>query len=303
MRKVLIAAAIMFGLYAPLDASAQQKVRVLASFSILADVVREIGGERVEVASLIGPNTDTHGFQPAPAHAKAVASAKLVVLNGLGFEGWADRLVKSANYKGARLIASKGVKALSAETEGHGHDHQHKHSDRFDPHAWQDVANMKIYAANIRDALIAADPAGKDVYAKNADAYLKKLEALDAEVRQLFSGFSKQERRVITSHDAFHYFGDAYGIEFLAVQGAGDETEPSARDIAQLIQQIKKESVKAIFVESISNSRVIEQIARETGAKLGGTLYSDALSAADGPAATYIDMIRHNAKTIAAALR
>ncbi|MBX3523557.1 MAG: metal ABC transporter substrate-binding protein [Xanthobacteraceae bacterium] len=303
MRKVLIAAAIMFGLYAPLDASAQQKVRVLASFSILADVVREIGGERVEVASLIGPNTDTHGFQPAPAHAKAVARAKLVVLNGLGFEGWADRLVKSANYKGARLIASKGVKALSAETEGHGHDHQHKHSDRFDPHAWQDVANMKIYAANIRDALIAADPAGKDVYAKNADAYLKKLEALDAEVRQLFSGFSKQERRVITSHDAFHYFGDAYGIEFLAVQGAGDETEPSARDIAQLIQQIKKESVKAIFVESISNARVIEQIARETGAKLGGTLYSDALSAADGPAATYIDMIRHNAKTIAAALR
>ncbi|MBX3518770.1 MAG: metal ABC transporter substrate-binding protein [Xanthobacteraceae bacterium] len=301
-RMVLVVAAI-FALLAPHIAYAQQKVRVLASFSILADVVREIGGERVEVASLVGPDTDMHGFQPTPAHAKAVANAQLVVLNGLGFEGWADRLVKSASYKGARVIASKGVKALSAETEGHGHDHQHKHSDRNDPHAWQDVANMKIYAANIRDALIAADPAGKDVYVKNADAYLTKLDALDAEIKQLFAGFSEKERRVITSHDAFHYFGDAYGIEFLAVQGASDETEPSARDIARLIQQIKKESVKAIFVESISNPRVIEQIARETGAKSGGTLYSDALSGANGPAATYIDMIRHNAKTIAAALR
>lgn len=281
----------------------QEKVRVLASFSILGDIVRQVGGDRVEVSTLVGPNTDMHGFQPTPADAKAVANAKLVVINGLGLEGWADRLVKSANYKGARLVATKGVKALTAETDGHGHNHKHKHSDRYDPHAWQEVANVKIYVTNIRDALSGVDPAGKDVYAQNAAAYLQKLDALEAEIKQLFTGLSEKERRVITSHDAFHYFGDAYGIEFLAAQGAGGETQPSARDVARLIQQIRKEGVKAIFVENISNPRVIEQIAKETGVKVGGTLYSDALSAADGPAASYLDMIRHNAKTIAAALR
>lgn len=303
MRKFALIVLAAAALLAPQTASAQEKVKVLASFSILGDLVREVGGERVEVSTLVGPDTDLHGFQPTPAHAKAVAAARLVVINGLGLEGWADRLVKSANYKGARLVASRGVKALSAETEGHGHAHKHKHSDRYDPHAWQEVANVKIYVANIRDALIAVDPAGKDAYASNTSAYLQKLDALDAEIRQLFAGLSEKERRVITSHDAFHYFGDAYGIEFLAAQGAGGETQPSARDVARLIRQIRKEGVKAIFVENISNPRIIEQIAKETGVKIGGTLYSDALSAANGPAATYLDMMRHNAKTIAAALR
>jgi zinc/manganese transport system substrate-binding protein len=303
MRKVVLIAASLLALVLPQAAGAQEKVKVLASFSILGDLVREVGGDRVEVSTLVGANTDMHGFQPTPAHAKAVAGAQLVVINGLGLEGWADRLVKSANYKGARLVASKGVKALTAETEGHGHNHKHKHSDRYDPHAWQEVANVKIYVANIRDALTGVDPAGKDAYAKNASAYLQKLEALEGEIKQLFAGLSAKERRAITSHDAFHYFGDAYGIEFLAVQAAGGETQPSARDVARLIQQIRKESVKAVFVENISNPRIIEQIAKETGAKIGGTLYSDALSEANGPAPTYIDMIRHNAKTIAAALR
>jgi zinc/manganese transport system substrate-binding protein len=276
---------------------------VVASFSILGDLVRQVGGDRVDVSLLVGPNTDMHSFQPTPANAKALAAAQLVVINGLGLEGWADRLVKSAGYKGARVVATKGVKALSAEIEGHGHNHKHKHSDRYDPHAWQEVANVKIYAANIRDALIAVDPAGKAAYEKNAADYLQKLDALEAEIKQLFAGLPEKQRRVITSHDAFHYFGDAYAVEFLAAQGAGGETQPSARDVARLIQQIRKEGVKAIFVENISNPRIIEQIARETGAKLGGTLYSDALSEANGPAPTYIDMMRHNAKTIAAALR
>jgi len=303
MRKWVLIAAAALALVLPQAAGAQEKIKVLASFSILADLVREVGGDRVEVSTLVGANTDMHGFQPTPAHAKAVAAAQLVVINGLGLEGWADRLVKAANYKGARLVATKGVKALTAEVEGHGHNHKHKHSDRYDPHAWQEVANVKIYVTNIRDALAEVDPAGKDTYAKNASAYLQKLEALEAEIKQLFAGLSEKERRVITSHDAFHYFGDAYGIEFLAAQAAGGETQPSARDVARLIQQIRKEGVKAIFVENISNPRVIEQIAKETNAKVGGTLYSDALSAANGPAATYLDMIRHNAKTIAAALR
>lgn len=307
MRKIVLIAVAVLALVLPQAVSAQEKaqekIKVLASFSILADLVREVGGDRVEVSTLVGANTDMHGFQPTPAHAKAVAAAQLVVINGLGLEGWADRLVKAANYKGARLVATKGVKALTAETEGHGHNHKHKHSDRYDPHAWQEVSNVKIYVANIRDALASVDPAGKDAYTKNASAYLQKLEALEAEIKQLFAGLSQKERRVITSHDAFHYFGDAYGIEFLAAQAAGGDTQPSARDVARLIQQIKKEGVKAIFVENISNPRIIEQIAKETNAKIGGTLYSDALSEAKGPAPTYLDMIRHNAKTIAAALR
>jgi zinc/manganese transport system substrate-binding protein len=301
MRKIVLAFAAIIVLLAP--AQAQEKIKVLASFSILGDLVREVGGDRVEVSTLVGANTDMHGFQPTPAHVKAAAGAKLVVINGLGLEGWADRLVKSANYKGARLVATKGVKALTAETEGHGHNHKHKHSDRYDPHAWQEVANVKIYVGNISDALTGVDPAGKETYAKNAEAYLQKLNALEAEIKQLFAGLSEKERRAITSHDAFHYFGDAYGIEFLAAQAAGGDTQPSARDVARLIQQIKKEGVKAVFVENISNPRIIEQIAKETGAKIGGTLYSDALSEPNGPAPTYLDMMRHNAKTIAAALR
>lgn len=307
MRRVVLIAAAALALVLPQAAGAQdkvqEKIKVLASFSILGDLVREVGGERVEVSTLVGPNADMHGFQPTPAHARAVAAAQLVVINGLGFEGWADRLVKSANYKGARLVASKGVKALSAETDGHGHNHKHKHSDRYDPHAWQEIANVKIYAANIRDALIGVDPAGKATYERNAAGYLLKLDALETEIRQLFAGLSEKERRVITSHDAFHYFGDAYGIEFLAAQAAGGDTQPSARDVARLIQQIRKQGVKAVFVENISDPRIVQQIAKETGAKIGGTLYSDALSEANGPAATYLDMMRHNAKTIAAALR
>ena len=303
MRKfiLLLAAAVLCASLQP--AAAQEKVKVVASFSILGDLVRQVGGDRVEVSTLVGPNTDMHGFQPTPAHAKALASAQLVVINGLGLEGWADRLVKSAGYKGARVVATKGVKALSAEIEGHGHNHKHKHSDRYDPHAWQEVANVKIYVGNIRDALSSVDPAGKAAYEKNAADYVQKLDALEAEIKQAFAGVSEKQRRVITSHDAFHYFGDAYAIEFLAAQGAGGETQPSARDVARLIQQIRKEGVKAIFVENISNPRIIEQIARETGVKLGGTLYSDALSEPNGPAPTYLDMMRHNAKTIAAALR
>lgn len=288
----------------PLGAAAQEKVKVLASFSVLGDLACEVGGDRVEVSTLVGPNTDMHGFQPTPGNAKAVAAAKLVIFNGFGFEGWADRLVKSANYKGVRIDATKGVKALSARAHAHDHGHNHGHSHGHnDPHAWQSVANVKIYVANIRDALIRVDPAGKESYTKNAAAYLQKLEALDGEIKQSFAGLSEKERRVITSHDAFSYFGQAYGIRFLAAQAAGGDTQPSAGDVARLIQQIRKEGVKAIFIENISDARIVGQIAKETGAKIGGTLYSDALSDASGPAATYLDMMRHNAKAIAEALR
>jgi zinc/manganese transport system substrate-binding protein len=294
-----LAGALMF---AAMLASAQaaEKVKVLASFSIIGDLVRQVGGEHVDVDLLVGPDVDMHSFQPSPADSRKLSGAKLVVINGLGLEGWADRLVKAAGYRGARLVASKGVKALA---EQHEHGHGEGGHGKYDPHAWQDVGDAKIYVANIRDALIEVDPANKAAYQQNAENYLGQLDALDREIRAAFADIPKQRRRVITTHDAFEYYGDAYGVEFLAAQGVSEDAEPSARDIARLIQQIKKEKITAIFIENISSGRLLDRITKETGTKIGGTLYSDALSKPDGPAATYIDMMRHNTRAITDALR
>jgi zinc/manganese transport system substrate-binding protein len=295
-----LAGALMF---AAMVASAQaaEKVKVLASFSIIGDLVQKVGGDHVDVDLLVGPNVDMHHFQPSPADSRKFSETKLVVINGLGLEAWADRLVKAAGYRGARLVASKGVKALA------GHEHEHGHGEaghgRYDPHAWQDVGNVKIYVANIRDALSGVDPSNKAAYQQNAENYLKQLDALDRDIRAAWADIPKQRRRVITSHEAFDYYGDAYDVEFLAAQGVSEDAEPSARDIAKLIQQIKKEKITAIFVENISSGRLMDRIAKETGAKVGGELYSDALSPPGGPAATYIDMMRYNTRTITDALR
>jgi zinc/manganese transport system substrate-binding protein len=286
----LLASMLFVATLGTLQATAQTRIPVIVSFSIISDLVRQIGGERVVVTSLVPANTDMHMFQPSPAHSRQLAGAKLVVINGLGLEGWADRLVKASGYGGARLVASKGVKALRGG--GHG---------RYDPHAWQEVANVKIYVANIRDGLTTVDPEHKDAYAQRAADYLKQLEALEDEIKAALKDIPKP-RRVITSHEAFSYYGDAYDIEFLAPQGVSGDAEPSAATVAQLIRQIKREKTSAIFVENI-NTRIIERIVRETGAKIGGTLYSDALSEASGPAATYIDMIRYNTRLISNALR
>lgn len=280
-------------------AQTAEKVKVLASFSILGDLVRQVGGEHVDVDLLVGPNVDMHSFQPSPADSRKLSGAKLVVINGLGLEGWADRLVKAAGYRGARLVASKGVKALS----GHEHGHGEGGHGRYDPHAWQDARNVKVYVTNIRDALIGADPANKAAYQQNAEDYLGRLDALDRDIRASFADIPKERRRVITTHEAFDYYGDAYDVEFLAAQGVSGDAEPSARDIARLIQQIKKEKITAIFVENVSGARLLDRIAKETGAKVGGTLYSDALSAPGGPGATYIDMMRYNTRAITDALR
>jgi zinc/manganese transport system substrate-binding protein len=283
-------AAILLAFAAVTSAAAQDKLKVVASFSIVADLVKQVGGDHVEVSALVGPNTDMHDFRPTPADSRRLLGAQLVVINGLGFEGWADRLVKAAGYRGARLVASKGVKALPGR--GHG---------RTDPHAWQEVANVKIYVANIRDALSAADPKNESEYRRRAADYIKQLDALEAEIKVAFEGIPKP-RRVVTSHEAFSYYGDAYDIEFLAPRGISEHAQPSAKTVAQLIRQIKREKVKAVFVETISDQRLMDQIARETGAVVGGTLYSDALSDASGPAASYIAMMRHNTRLLAAAL-
>ncbi|HWV43953.1 metal ABC transporter substrate-binding protein [Pseudorhodoplanes sp.] len=299
---------ILFGLFAalllaalPSTAKAQDKLPVVATFSILGDLVSNVGGDRVAVKSLVGANGDAHVYSPSPADARTLADAKLIVTNGLGFEGWLTRLVKSSNSKARNVVASKGVKPRKLAGK-HAHDHGHGPSDG-DPHAWQSVANAKTYVANIRDGLIAADPAGKAVYEANAAAYLDKLEALDREIRETIAKIPPERRRIITTHDAFGYFSDAYGVEFVAPQGVSTESEASARDVARIITQIKKQKIPAVFLENISNPRLLKQIADETGAKVGGTLYSDALTDEKGPAPTYIDLIRHNIRTLSAALQ
>jgi len=268
---------------------AQDRLNVVASFSILGDFVRNIGGERVSVTTLVGPNGDVHVYTPAPVDAKKIADAKLVVINGLGLEGWLSRLVQSAGSKATMITASQGItpRKLGADA---------------DPHAWQSVANARIYVANIRDALVAADPAGAGIYRDNAQAYLAKLDALDRDVRAAVAQIPPMRRKVISTHDAFGYFAAAYGIEFIAPQGVSTESEASARDIARIITQIKTSKIPAVFLENISDPRLMRRISTETGARIGGTLYSDSLTDEKGDAPTYIDMVRHNIKALTSAL-
>jgi zinc/manganese transport system substrate-binding protein len=284
------------GVALPLPAFAQEKLPVVASFSILGDFIREIGADRVAVTLLVGPDGDAHVYSPTPADAKTVAGAKLVVVNGLKFEGWLTRLVKSSGTKATVATASTGITPLKmADDHGHGHGGE-------DPHAWQSVANAKLYVGNVRDALIAADPAGKVAYEANAAAYLAKLGALEAEIKATVARIPADRRKAITSHDAFGYFAKAYGIEFIAPQGVSTEAEASAKDVGRIIRQIKAQKVPAVFLENITNPRLAEQIARESGAKIGGRLFSDALSTESGPAGTYIAMMKHNISQIEKAL-
>ena len=283
----------------PAAAQTADKLKVVATFSILGDMVRNVGGERVAVATLVGPNGDAHVYSPTPADGRRLTEAKIVFTNGLKFEGWIDRLVKSSGTRAEKIEAAKGVKPLKSNDEGHGHDHGHGGSD---PHAWQSIGNAKIYVANIRDALIAADEAGKATYEANAASYLERLDEVEAEVKGLVARIPPERRRIITSHDAFRYFEEAYGIDFVAPQGVSTESEASARDVARIIQQIKREKIAAVFVENVSDARLMERIAKETGATIGSRVYSDALSEPNGPAGTYIDMMRHNIRAFSAAL-
>jgi zinc/manganese transport system substrate-binding protein len=298
-RHAIAFAAAVAVLSASAPAPAQEKVKVLATFSILGDFVKNVGGDRVEVSTLVGPNSDAHVYSPAPADAKKVAAAKVVITNGLGFEGWMARLVKASGTKARPVVATKGIKPR--KQAGHGHGHGHSHGDT-DPHAWQSVANAKVYVANILAALIAADPAGKAAYEANAKAYLEKLDALDKEVREAVAAIPKDRRRIITSHDAFGYFQAAYGVDFVAPQGVSTESETSARDVGRIITQIKRQKIPAVFLENVTDPRLIQRIAAESGARIGGQLYSDALTDEKGAAPTYIDLIRHNIKQLVSAL-
>jgi zinc/manganese transport system substrate-binding protein len=268
--------------------------RAVATFSILGDFVRNVGGERVELVTLVGPNGDVHVYEPTPGDVKTIATADIVFVNGLGLEGWIDRLTAASATLAAVVVTSRSIiprKSMRANDHG-----------ARDPHAWQSVANAKIYVANIRDGLIATDKPGEEIYRANAASYLDKLDRIDAEIKAAIERVPPARRKVITAHNAFGYFADAYGIEFIAPEGLSTEAEPSAAGIARLIDQIRREKIPAVFLENIADPRLVDRIAQETGAKIGGTLYSDALSPPDGPASTYIDMMRSNLRGLTSAL-
>ena len=284
-------------------AMANEPLPVVASFSILADMVKQVGGPHVEVTSLVGPNSDAHVFDPTPADAKRLAAAKLVVVNGLGFEGWLNRLVKSSGYKGPVLTASKGVKTIPMAASDHGHSHGHKHSHVApDPHAWQSLLNARQYVENIRVALSAAMPAHSADFQARATDYLKQIDALEKSTQARIAAVPMERRRVITSHDAFGYFARAYKVTFYPLQGLSTASEPSAADVVRIVNEIKKNKVTAIFAENISDPRVLERVAKDTGANIGGTLYADALSAPGTQADTYLKMFELNVSTIVAGI-
>ena len=268
---------------------ASAKIKVVSTFSILGDMVQNIGGNNIELTTLVGANGDGHVYEPTPADAKSVAAADVVFVNGLGFEGWIDRLVKASGYKGKVIIATEGIKELKFEGE-------------LDPHAWQDLSNGRIYIKNIKNALIDIDPKNSDLYKKNFIAYDKILESMDKSTKDKFADIPKKNRKVITSHDAFLYFGRAYGIDFRSPVGVTTESEPSAGELAELITEMRKDGIKALFAENITDPRLIKQLAREVNAEIGGTLYSDALSDASEPANTYINMFKYNVNELASVL-
>jgi zinc/manganese transport system substrate-binding protein len=298
-RRLLLYAAVLMTplLIGTLGAHAADKIKVATSFSVLGDMVTQIGGDRVEVTSFVGPNGDAHVYEPTPGDAKTLLDSAVLVVNGLGLEGWMTRLQKSSGFKGKVVTATNGIKTRQMEEEEKG-----KTRKITDPHAWQSLANGKVYAQNIRDGLVAADPAGKDTYEANAKKFIADMDDLDKEVRASIAKLPPARRKIITTHDAFGYFGATYGMAFIAPEGVSTESEASAKDVAKIIRQIKAEKIPAVFLENVTDHRLLDQIARETGAKVGGTLYSDALSDAKGPAATYLDMFRHNIATLTEAL-
>ena len=285
MRFLLFLALLLIS--SPLQAA--ERIKIVASFSILADFVRNVGGDRIDLTALVGADGVVHVYTPAPGDAKRIAEAKLVIVNGLGLEGWLPRLVQSAGSKAQVVTATAGIAPL-------------KLGAAADPHAWQSVPNARIYVTDIANALAVADPDEAEFFRAQARTYLDKLETLDREVREAVAKIPLERRKVISTHDAFGYFAAEYGVQFVAPLGVSTETEPSARDIAAIIGQIKAQKIPAVFLENISDDRLIRRIAAETGAKVGGTLISDGLTGEKGLAPTYIDMVRHNIKALTSAL-
>jgi zinc/manganese transport system substrate-binding protein len=313
-RSLLALPALLLPGLAPAQTRAQTQAApsVVASFSILGDMVTQIAGDRVRLRMLAGPNADAHSFSPRPSDAQALRGAALVVRNGLGFDGWMDRMIRAAGYTGPVATATQGITPRQMDAHSHGHDHggagrrqNHSVAPRQvpDPHAWQDLRFGIAYARTIAAALAQAVPAEAAAIQANAAAYVARLEALDAWVRAQVAAVPEARRKVVTSHDAFGYFGAAYGVTFLAPQGISTEAEPSAADVARLIRQIRAEGITAVFLENMGNPATLERLAREAGVTVRGRLYADALSEPAGPAPTYEAMFRHNIGVLVPAMR
>ncbi len=301
MKKSLLALSLSVSFAVP--AWAAEPLPVLTSFSILADITQQVGGERVTVSSLVGPNQDAHVYQPSPQDVKKLLASRVFVVNGLGFEGWIQRLTQSSQYRGQTVVASEKIKPLAVKTShGHGHGHRHDHGKGVDPHAWHNPQHVIQYGHTIAQALAKADPAGASYYQQRAQQFEQQLRQLDQSIEQQFATIPVAQRKVITSHDAFSYLGQRYQIRFLAPQGMSTESEASAASVAKLVKQIRQEKVKALFVENMADQRLLQQISQETNVKVGGKLYSDALSAG-APAGSYIELMQYNAKNLASALQ
>ena len=316
--KYLLALCVSLALgFAALPAQAEEAapLKIVTSFSILADMAKNVAGSRASITSLVGPDADAHVFEPGPADVAMLAEADILIINGLGFEPWLVRLAASAKSKAKFVTASYGVNPIELEEahhhHGHGHSHGHSHDKDghptvphdFDPHAWQDLRNGVIYVHNIADALAEKDPANATLYLANAESYITELKKLHEWARAEIGRLPKEKRKVITTHDAFAYFSKAYGVEFLSPAGIGTASDPSAETLARLVDQMRRENIRALFMENMGNPRMMETIARETGIEDGGTLYSDALSAPGGPAPTYVAMFRHNVPVLIEAMQ
>jgi len=292
-RTLLLSAALPALLAASVIPASAETLKVVASFTVLADVVKQVGGDHVSVTSLVGPNGDPHEFEPSPADAKHLKAAQVTFVSGEGLEGWMDRLITASGYKGTPVTASEGINTRTMEEDG---------KTVTDPHVWNSPVNVKVWVVNIEKALSAADPADAAAFKTNADRYTKKLDELDAYAHSKFDKVADDRRKVLTSHDAFGYFGREYQVSFLAPLGVSTESEASAADVAKLIEQIKAENVKTYFFENSNDPRLVKQVAKATGAKPGGELYVESLSDAKGPAPTYEKMFRYNVDQIAAAM-
>lgn len=293
-RTLILVIAVMMGFISPVTA---KTLNVVASFSILGDMVHKVAGDNVHLTTLVGPDGDAHSFEPSPDDAALLAKADIVFLNGLGFESWFARLAAASGTKAVFVATSFGVSSRKMDEDG---------ETVLDPHAWQNLANGLIYIRNIRDALIKADPAHQAEYTTNAERYMSEISALDTWTREQIQSLPRDKRKVITTHDAFGYFGAAYGVTFMAPEGLSTDAEPGARDLARLIDEIRSKKIRALFIENMTDPRMMQTIASETGAILpqgrDAELYSDALSASDGPAPTYLDMFRNNVPKLLAAM-
>lgn len=336
LRIIPLLAALAFLAGTP-GAAAQEKLRVVATFSILGDLARQIGGEAIDLRVLVGPEQDAHGYDPRPEDQKSVAAAEVLIANGLGFESWLERLSESAGFAGRLVIATDGIAALpwreehgddhsgeehageehaGEEHAGDDHDSEHAHDDdhdadhdsghdhgSFDPHAFQDALLVLTYVDNIASGLAAARPDLAEKFHHNANELKQSFLALDAELKAALGALPADQRRVLTSHDAFAYFGNAYGIAFVGIQSAGLDDEPTAQDLRDVIEAIENQQIRAVFLENMTDPRFVETLARDTGIRIGGTLYADALSGPDGPAPDLLSLFRHNQRELLKALQ